>query len=115
MSSELEQDVRREIEELHRFFVDWFSGHLPESDFEAGFLRRFDPDFVLIPPAGHLLRLEDLAANIRSGHASNPAFRIAIRNVRVQRVLERHVLATYEEWQRNARASRPPDNGGGSR
>ncbi|MGI9589919.1 MAG: hypothetical protein ACR2P8_01020 [Myxococcota bacterium] len=111
MSSELEREVRQEIEALHQFFVGWFSGELPESEFEAGFLGRFDPGFVLIPPAGSLLQLEDLASSIRAGHASNPAFRIAIRKVRVQRVLDRHVLATYEEWQRNARASQPPDNG----
>ncbi|ORU92541.1 MAG: hypothetical protein A6F71_08685 [Cycloclasticus sp. symbiont of Poecilosclerida sp. M] len=40
----------------------------------------------------------------------NPALRLAIRNVKVQRVCNKFVLVTYEEWQRNAVASTPPNN-----
>ena len=47
---------------------------------------------------------------MRRAHGSNPDFRIAIRNVVVRRVMPDVVLATYEEWQRNALASTPPDN-----
>ncbi len=110
MSSDLETAVREEIEALHRFFVEWFSGRAAVSEFEPGFMVRFAPDFLLIPPAGTLLTLDDLAAGVRNAHASNPDFRIAIRNVRVRRVMPGHVLATYEEWQRNALASKPSDN-----
>ena len=109
-SLELEKQVQEEIEALHEFFVGWFSGRLPVEGFEEGFLARFDPDFLLVPPAGSLLTLGDLASGVRSAHATNPEFRIAIRNVTVRRVLDRHVLATYEEWQRNALASTPPEN-----
>ena len=98
------------MEALHTFFVGWFSGSLPEHEFEAGFLNRFDPDFLLIPPAGTLLTLDELAAGVRRAHATNPEFRIAIRNVTVRRMLDGHILATYEEWQRNALASKPPEN-----
>lgn len=102
--------VQKEVEALHQFFVGWFSGALPTSEFEAGFLSRFDSEFLLIPPAGSKLTLSDLAASVRRGHASNPDFRIAIRNVRIHHVLDGHILATYQEWQRNALASTPPDN-----
>ena len=102
--------VREEVEALHRFFVDWFTGAVAADTFEAGFLARLDPDFVLIPPAGEVLTLELLAGAVRERHASNPDFRIAIRNVRVRRVWDSTVLATYEEWQRNALATTPPDN-----
>lgn len=111
MSSELEARVRTEVESIHEFFVGWFSGVIPKDEFDAGFLRRFDPDFILVPPAGSLLRLEDLAEGLRQSHGSNPDFRIAIRNVELRREWDGHVLATYEEWQRNALASTPPDNG----
>ena len=105
--------VRSEIESLHRFFVRWFSGECPRSDaeFAEGFTVRFEPEFKLIPPAGNLLALEDLSQSVRKGHGSNPDFRIQIRNVRLQRQEDSLVVATYEEWQRNARASTPPDNG----
>ena len=110
MNSTLEEEVRHEIEGLHKFFVGWFTGTLPISAFETEFLARFDPDFLLIPPAGVLLTLDEFQTALRRSHATNPAFRIAIRNVKVHRVKDNHVLATYEEWQRNALASKPPDN-----
>ena len=91
----------------------WFSGAVPDdaSTFEEGFLRRLDPEFLLIPPAGATADLTQLAETIRGAHGTNPDFRIAIRNTTVRRAWEGHVLVTYEEWQRNALASTPPDNG----
>ena len=105
--------VRDEIEALHRFFVEWFSGRCSNSEeyFRQEFEQRFDQQFLLIPPAGTTLNLEALSQSIYSRYASNPEFRIAIRQVRVQRQVSGHVLATYEEWQRNALASTPCNNG----
>ena len=106
-----EAKVREEIESLHEFFVGWFSGALDETAFDDDFLPRFDPGLVLIPPAGTTLTLAELAASIRAGFGSNPGFAIAIRNVRVRRAWDGGILATNKEWQRNALASTPPDNG----
>lgn len=108
---ELHERVRSEIEGLHAFFVDWFGGTLARDRFEADFVPRFAEDLIFIPPAGRLLGYPDLEDGIRSGYGSNPDFRVRIRNVVVRRVFEGKVLATYEEWQRNAIASTPPDNG----
>ncbi len=106
----LTAQVRAEVEALHEFFVGWFGGTLPETVFKADFLDRFAADLVFIPPAGHFFGLEDLAGSVRQGYGSNADFRVQIRNVNVHHVFPEHVLATYEEWQRNARASTPPDN-----
>ncbi len=111
MTNELEDIVRAEIEALHEFFVGWFTGALDFSSFDEGFIARFAPDFLLIPPAGIILSLEELSSGIRNTYDTNPDFRIAIRNVKIQRVLDNEIIATYEEWQRNALASTPPDNG----
>ena len=112
-NDELHNKVSEEIEALHRFFVDWFSGALPATDavFENEFLARFDENFRLIPPAGEILDFSMLAKGIREIHGSNPDFRIAIRRVTIHRTWNSIVLATYEEWQRNALASTPPNNG----
>ncbi|UCG74117.1 MAG: hypothetical protein JSV45_07010 [Chromatiales bacterium] len=107
----LDAAVRREIEALHEFFVGWFSGALAAAEFDAQFTSRFDPEFVLIPPSGELLTLGQLSGVLRVAHGSNPDFRIAIRDVQLRRITATHVLATYEEWQRNALASTPADNG----
>lgn len=111
VNSPIYDRVRREVEGLHEFFVGWFGGSLPKSAFAAGFLSRFAEDLVFIPPAGRLLGLTDLTSSIQSAYASNPEFRVRIRNVQIQREFDGLVLATYEEWQRNALASTPADNG----
>jgi hypothetical protein len=110
MTVNTEADVQAEIEALHKFFVGWFSGSLEEADFQPGFLSRFDENFLLIPPAGILLSLDDIADSVRSAHDTNPEFRIAIRNVTLRRRFDGQILATYEEWKRNALASKPPEN-----
>jgi hypothetical protein len=109
----LEKAVSVEIEALHTFFVSWFGGQQPssESGFETGLTSRLDKDFILIQPSGATLDRDELLTAIQSGYGSNPEFRIAIRAVVIRRVFDTLVLATYEEWQRNAKASQPSDNG----
>lgn len=109
----LQSRLRHEIVALHEFFVAWFTGAAAETraEFDARFTRRFDDRFVLIPPAGKLLSLEQIGASIFNAHGTNPDFAIEIHDVTVRWHAAGHVLATYEEWQRNARASTPPDNG----
>jgi len=107
----LEQRAREEIESLHAFFVEWFSGRCTNNSFTEDFSARFNADFKLIPPAGTCLNLDQLSSAIRNGYASNPPFKIQIRNVTLQRVFADHMLVTYEEWQRNALASTSPNNG----
>ena len=103
----------REIEALHEFFVDWFTGACPgdEATFEQRCAARFDDGFWLIPPAGKVLAFSDLAVGLRQDHGHNPDFRSAIRNVIVRHERSDCLLVTYEEWQRNAKRSTPPDNG----
>jgi hypothetical protein len=113
LMAELLEPVRAEIEELHVFFVEWFQGSCPDDDatFAERFSRRFAADFVLIPPTPPAQRLEQLSAAIRRGHGNNPDFEIEIRDVIVRQQRGGMVLATYEEWQRGARNTTPPENG----
>ena len=110
--SEIAEAVRDEIVSLHEFFVGWFGGTLSNDDetFSAGFVRRFDPACILIPPGGKVMPLAALTRAIRNGYGTNPEFRIEIRNVIIRRDERQFVVATYEEWQRNALNSTPPDN-----
>ena len=62
--NELEDVVRTEIEELHKFFVDWFTGMVDTDSFDEGFLARFDSDFLFVSPAGIILTLKELNAQI---------------------------------------------------
>ncbi len=109
--SVLYESVVQEVESLHAFFCEWFGGRMPVEQFDQQFTVRFDESLVFIPPAGHYFGLSDLSGAVHKGYGTNPDFRVQIRNVRLLREFDGFVLATYEEWQRNALASTPPDNG----
>ena len=83
----------------------------PTEVYEAGFLGRLHPEFTIIQPAGKLMHRAEIADGLRGAYGGSPDFRIAIRNVVVLREVENVIIATYEEWQRNAVNSSPPDNG----
>ena len=105
--------IREEIEALHQFFVEWFTGETNNTEdvFAEGLLNSLGDDCTLIQPNGHQSRTADFSNAIRKGYGSNPTFRIAIRKVSIVWQGDEHVLATYEEWQRNAKSSTPPNNG----
>ena len=111
MNEELTRAVRREVEALHEFFVGWFAGELPEEALNSAFVDRLGADFVLIPPGGIVVGRQDIANAIRDSRGSNADFRIAIRDVQIRQILDDYLVVTYEEWQRNALQSSPPDNG----
>jgi hypothetical protein len=92
MSSDIQEKARLEIEKLHEFFVGWFNGSLPESAFETDFIDRFTDKLVYILPGGRRLGLDDLVPAIRDGYASNPNFRIEIREVQVHWTSDDYVM-----------------------
>lgn len=108
-----EATARAEIEGLHEFFVDWFGGLISndEATYHARFAERFAADCELIQPSGATLSRDVFFGAVQGSYNSSPDFRIAIRNVRVRCELPGgYTLVTYEEWQRNAVNSTPPDN-----
>lgn len=109
----IQDAVCEEITAVHVFFESWFNGRVPNSDevFHKGFTEHLGDRFLIIVPGGDVLGAENIAAAIRSGHGSNPDFRIQIRKVEVRLHTDLLIVATYEEWQRNARNSTPANNG----
>lgn len=112
MSADLER-VREHIEGIHEFFTDWVSGNCPGDDatFQAGLLDRIAPETMVIMPGGIGYPAEVFTRYMRGLHGSNPAFRIQIRAINVCHQVGDALVVTYEEWERNAQDSTPPDNG----
>jgi len=97
----METLVRVEIEALHRFFEEWFSGLQPNSDAAfARVTRALASDFTLVPPSGEALDRVALVDRIRRGHGTRDRsrFHIRTRRVKVRTVTAGVALATYEEW-----------------
>lgn len=110
----VDESVSREVIDLHGLFEDWFAARCDESDayFDRHLRGRIAPDFRIVMPGGRLLRGDTLFADIRQAHGVNPWFRIQVRNVGARSIGEDGtlVLATCEEWQKNALNSKPPND-----
>jgi len=104
------EDVRREIVELHAFFVGWFNGTVAREELQPRFLSRFDPDVIFIAPEGCIMGADDLSAGFQKGFATNSGFKIQIRDVALRREFGDTVLATYTEWQIGATTSAQVNN-----
>lgn len=96
-----------EIIRLHDFISGWFRGEIAREMFDAGFASALHAEFVNVQPSGAVLSKADLLDPIRKAHGANPDFRISIEE---PHVVARHpgvILATYVEFQQDARNSTP--------
>lgn len=108
---DLEAAIRTEIEDLHVFFVEWFTSAAPKEQLETRFSPAMDANVVFVSPDGARLSRADLMTGFSGAHGANPDFRIAIRDVKIQREVGDLVLATYTEWQRGAARSERAESG----
>jgi len=93
-------ECRTEVEGLHEFFVDWFTGESPPEGFErVG--DALAPEFSRVDPDGNQQDRETILASIEDTHdAYGPdEFDIDIRNLRVSESGASFALVQYEEWQ----------------
>ncbi|MEM6792441.1 MAG: DUF4440 domain-containing protein [Acidobacteriota bacterium] len=100
-----EKRCAQEVEDLHRFFHDWFVGVLPDTEeaFER-FATVMSEGFVIVSPSGNVTERADLLGRLRQAHGSAAAsegggIKIWIRNLKVRRTLDDLAVVTYEEWQ----------------
>ena len=94
--------VREEIDDLHRFFQEWFLGVRPETDAEFARVEGALTDsFALVSPDGTLLEREALLARLKRAHGkrAGESFRIWVRAVRLRDEVGPRLLVSYEEWQ----------------
>lgn len=93
-----EEEIRR----LHKFFVDWFSGSLRNSDeeFQKG-VACFGANCHLITPKGEKCEHKHLLESIRNAHGVHQGneFQIVIKNCQLLYQHENTLAMTYEEWQ----------------
>jgi hypothetical protein len=110
--SVLEAALAEEIRRLHRFFVDWFSGSCPRSSqsFQENFGDYLAPDFELVQPNGERVDRAAILSGIEAAYGVNPDFRIQIRKPRLVSREGPLLAVSYEEWQKGARNTSPPDN-----
>ena len=106
---ELLNSVRQEIENLHAFFVAWFRGDAKPEELDEKLVTRIPSTMLFVSPEGNRVAGDELIANFRAAHGSNPNFDIRIEDVVVRQASADYVLVTYIEHQYGAKAS-PPEN-----
>ena len=101
----MKKNCYNEIVGLHRFFQDWFNGHLVmnENTFER-FSNVLEAEFELITPSGQRHTKKEILKLVWDSHSSrsnsdNP-MNIWIENFRFRRISDSIFLVTYEEWQK---------------
>ncbi|MDG3575540.1 DUF4440 domain-containing protein [Rhizobium sp. YJ-22] len=108
MADSLFETARREIVELHDFFVRWFvDDGRPAPDF-ARFETAMAADMTMIPPSGAVLDRAAVVHHVRAARgAVDKDFRIEIEDVRAHLEDERGILVSYVEAQwRNGQQTR---------
>jgi hypothetical protein len=105
--------IEATIHDIHEFFTDWVGGRCPGDDaiFQKNALDRLSDDLVAIMPGGRSFGKTDFAGYMKGIYASNPAFRIKIRDIRVRHAGADLAVVNYHEWQRDAKDSDSPNNG----
>ncbi len=102
--------VRAEIDELHRFFEGWMNGTLPSTPEVFDRFRSVMVDeFERITPDGQHQNLTVLTEQLWGAHGVYAGverpLRIRIESVRSRLISPSLCLATYEEWQETPAAS----------
>lgn len=93
-------DYRTEIESLHAFFVDWYTG-VADSDAFDHLETALAPTFEMVTPDGEVHDREAILEGIRESYGTHDpgSFSIDIRNVETVEQYGEVTLVRYEEWQ----------------
>lgn len=85
-----------EIERLHDFFADWFSGSAPAEDI-ARLGDALESDFTIVGPDGVQHTAGETVEMVESARGSR-SIRIETRNHSLVSESADHIVARYEEW-----------------
>ena len=91
-----------EVADLHRFFEDWFTARIENSQENfARFSGVIADGFEMISPDGRTTDRNSLMSRLRSARGTyrDGSFRIWIENCRTRPLNDNLHLVLYEEWQ----------------
>lgn len=98
--SNLAEDARREVRELHEYFAAWYRGEREPDSFDR-VEAVLSPEFRMVTPAGEEHDRGTVVESVRGnrGTETGAEFEIQIRNLRTLRTMGEYCQVTYEEWQ----------------
>ena len=97
---EIKQKIEKEIVDLHKIFVHWFTGALDRKALAPKLASRFFEETIFISPQGASLSYEDLMMMFENGYGRmNSNFKIVISDVELLQEIGDYYLVNYKEWQ----------------
>jgi len=98
----------KEVEELHQFFQDWFTGAIENSAISfARFSDVIHADFTMIVPNGKQTNRDQLKGSLYMMHGKRPKIKIWIENPEFRFLSSTVAMVTYEEWQQDGEEADP--------
>lgn len=104
-SASFDERCRREVEDLHHFFEDWFNGKVENTDGAyARFADVLAEGFVIVSPNGQLQDRQAVIDGLRSAYApeGTEPVRIWVEGFELRRRIPTEAgdvaVVTYEEW-----------------
>ena len=91
--------ITTEVEQLHEVFESWFGDDIASLDRVE---EALGDTFSIVMPDGAIVTREPLMTGLHNSRGSRNV-RITIRNVEIQWRHRDAVVATYEEWQEQAK------------
>jgi hypothetical protein len=91
-----------EVENRHRFFVEWFTGRAEAAEMETS-ARAFAPDMAMIGPSGGLAGADQVVEMLRGAQGRRgPDFAIRVELVAARLLAPDLVQIIYDEHQAHA-------------
>jgi hypothetical protein len=91
-------NVKKEIEELHVFFCNWFNGSIGSNLFER-FINVLADNFELITPRGTKFNKDEISDLIKTRYNTLQNMKIWVDDLRLVLETDNLVIAEYKELQ----------------
>lgn len=93
--------VKKEVVNLHRFFQDWFSGKVENSQklFNSNVRDHFDAAFEFVTKSGAHFNKTKTVAMLKNAYGYDPKFKIKVSLKSLRKVEKYTYLVVFEERQ----------------
>lgn len=99
----MEQQCKKEIIGLHKFFEEWFRAEIENSEEKFNrFTNAVGETFQLIIPTGEVVNRKEIIKQIRNNYGRHKddtfPYRLWIENIECRFIKGNICVMTYEEW-----------------
>ena len=86
----INNQIQKEIVEIHQYFEDWYNGSSAEDydEFDLNVSNRFCDNFKIVMPDGTLYQKNEILKVIKDGYGTGDNFQIEIKMISTEAIRE---------------------------